>query len=431
MDITYIMSGISMVLKTGPKKNRANVEYANMVAETVDQFKSFLKFEAMFNAYCESELMENTLSKFDNFGITWHADSGGLQVITLGKSITDELKNKIYNIQAKHADYAMCFDELPVNVTDYKGSSSRVDLSGRQFIVEWAEERARATGANVKKQIDVIKKMNSNTKVFLICQGNETEDFVKFYNDAMSMIPEEHYSYIAGVALSAACTGLGHLEAIKMVASYRFMKIPKTMGNKLHILGFGSLKRLYPLLILKQNGYIQADITFDTSTHAMCTLLGETIINGKRIELGKVRTAKSDNVFKHFYKKYGHIIRKYYPEVTIEKYVEIAGEDLTSSKKFNLDSAMDVYINLYTRFLIAYEAYLNFSDSVENALSDIIQNKFTTNLPYYDSLIYVKNEMEYIEWYKKWRNEIPTNRIQRFETLEEAKNITEPLMKFF
>lgn len=39
--------------------------------------------------------------------------------------------------------------------------------------------------------------------------------------------------------------------------------------------------------------------------------------------------------------------------------------------------------------------------------------------------------MEYIEWYKKWRNEIPTNRIQRFETLEEAKNITEPLMKFF
>ena len=209
------------------------------------------------------------------------------------------------------------------------------------------------------------------------------------------------------------------------------MKIPKTMGNKLHILGFGSLKRLYPLLILKQNGYIQADITFDTSTHAMCTLLGETIINGKRIELGKVRTAKSDNVFKHFYKKYGHIIRKYYPEVTIEKYVEIAGEDLTSSKKFNLDSAMDVYINLYTRFLIAYEAYLNFSDSVENALSNIIQNKFTTNLPYYDSLIYVKNEMEYIEWYKKWRNEIPTNRIQRFETLEEAKNITEPLMKFF
>ena len=92
---------------------------------------------------------------------------------------------------------------------------------------------------------------------------------------------------------------------------------------------------------------------------------------------------------------------------------------------------MDVHINLYTRFLIAYEAYLNFSDSVEKALSNIIQNKFTTNLPYYDSLIYVKNEMEYIEWYKKWRNEIPTNRIQRFETLEEAKNITEPLMKFF
>lgn len=431
INITYIMSGISMVLKTGPKKFRTTVEYAAMVADTVAEFKSFLNFEAMFNAYAEADLMEQTLSKFDNFGLTWHADSGGLQVITLGKTITDDLKDKIYHIQAKYSDYAMCFDELPVNVIDYKGNSSRVDLSGRQFIVEWLESRAIATGQNVKKQIDVIKKLNSNTKVFLICQGNETTDFVEFYEKAMSQIPESHYPYIAGIALSAACTGLGHLEAIKMVSSYRFMNIPETMGNKLHILGFGSLKRLYPLLILKHTGFITADITFDTSSHAMCTLLGETIIDGEKIELGKVRTAKSDNVFKHFYKKYGHIIRKQFPEITAEKYVEIVGEDLTSSKKYNLDSTRDIQLNLYTRFLLPYEAYLSFSNDVETTLKEIDENTFTTGLPYYDSLIEVKDEKTYMEWYKKWNSHIPTNRIKRFKTLEFAENNIDPLLRYF
>ena len=432
INITYIMSGISMVLKTGPKKFRTTVEYAKMVIDTVAEFKSFLKFEAMFNAYAEADLMEQTLSKFDNFGITWHADSGGLQVITLGKTITDELKDKIYHIQAEYSDYAMCFDELPINVIEYKGNSSRVDLSGRQFIVEWAEPRAIATGKNVKKQIDVIKKLKSNTKVFLICQGNNRQDFVKFYDDAMSQIPEEHYPYLAGVALSAACTGLGHLEALEMVSSYRFMDIPETMGNKLHILGFGSLKRLYPLLILKHTGYITADITFDTSSHAMCTLLGETIIDGVKKELGKVRTSKSDHVFKYFYKKYGHIIRKQFPEITAEDYLEIVGNDLTTSKKYNLDSTRDIQVNLYTRFLLPYEAYLSFSNDIEKTLKEINEGKFTTGMPYYDSLIEVKDEETYLKWYKKWNrnNQIPSNRIKRIKTFEIAEDNINPLERF-
>ena len=46
INITYIMSGISMVLKTGPKKFRTIIEYSKMVIDTVAEFKSFLKFEA-------------------------------------------------------------------------------------------------------------------------------------------------------------------------------------------------------------------------------------------------------------------------------------------------------------------------------------------------------------------------------------------------
>jgi hypothetical protein len=423
------MSGISMVLKNGSISKRDNKNYASMVRDTIHDFKAEINFEMMFNAYQEDTLMDGYLAKYDYFGSKWHADSGGLQVITAGRVITEELKEKVYKMQALHSDYAMCFDELPINVTAYAGSASRVDLSGRQFIVEWKEERATKTGLNVKKQIEIIRKMKSKTKVFLICQGNEIQDFVDFYDTAMAQIPKEYYSTLAGIAISAACTGLGKLETVKLLGSYKFMKIPKDVGNKLHLLGYGSINRLYPMLLLKASGYLNADITFDSSSHAMNTLLGEVLVeecklfpNGGVIPFGKVRTPRSDRIFKYLYNKYSVVLKKYYDNISFDEYLKIVCDDLTSSKKFNLDCKKSVTIHLYTRFLIAYESFCNFAKSLIKIRNDIDNRKFDSGIPAINGLINVKTKEDYMKWFKQCSNHIPSNAIKRFKTLNEAQN---------
>jgi len=63
MSYTYIMSGISMVLKNGNPKLRDNVKYSKMIDDTIKNSKEFLKFEMMFNAYHEAGLMDKYLSK--------------------------------------------------------------------------------------------------------------------------------------------------------------------------------------------------------------------------------------------------------------------------------------------------------------------------------------------------------------------------------
>jgi len=422
------MSGISMVLKNGKVCKRDNEKYANMVTDTIRDFKSEINFEMMFNAYHEDVLMDGYLSKYKYFGSKWYADSGGLQVITAGRTITEELKQKVYEMQAMHSDYAMCFDEMPINVTAYAGTASRVDLSGRQFITEWKEEKAIKTGLNVKKQIEIIRKMKSKTKVFLICQGNDIQDFVDYFDTAIAQIPEEYYSTLAGVAVSSACTGLGKLETIKLLGSYKFMKIPAGMGNKLHLLGYGSKGRLYSMLILKESGYLDCDITFDSSSHAMNTLLGEILVKecklfpeGGTIPFGKVRTPKSDRIFKYLYNKYGVVIRKYYDNMSFDEYLKIVCDDLTTSKKFHLDCKTDVTIHLYTRFLIAYESFYNFAESIIKITDGIKERKFDSGVPIINSLINVKTKEDFNKWIKKCSKHVPSNAIKRFETFDEAQ----------
>jgi hypothetical protein len=442
------MSGISMVLKNGKVDRRDSVKYSKMIEDTIKTHtkSGFLKYEMMFNAYHEDTLMDKYLSKYDYFGGTWHADSGGLQMVTQNKTITEELKDKIYEIQGKHSSYAMCFDEMPINVKNTAGIASRVDLSGRQYIVEWAKEKAIKTGQNIKRQIDIIKKMKSDTKVFIICQGNDTKSFVEYYNNVMTQLPDkEYHTFIAGVALSAACTGLGTLESVKMVASYRYMNIPEGMGRKLHLLGFGSITRLYPMLLLEVSGYLDADITFDSSSHAMKCLLGvvdisdpSTGIKSGTHTFGNIneRSVYTDSIYTHLYRKYQNIFNTHYPNIDEAQYLAIVGIDHTTSKRFNkrrmtkddikkynTSTKDSINIQLYTRFLVAYESFTTFSKNMEKVYKDIQQGRVknggveTTSI---NALIKVKTTEQYENWEKHYSRYVPSNKIQSFETLKEA-----------
>jgi len=432
------MSGASMALKPGMGSKQDDDIFSGMVADTIAEFDSGVNYEIMFNAYNEVNAMKNYFAKHNYFGTKWHADSGGLQMITLGKEITEELKEKVYRVQAQYSSYAMCFDELPIHVLEFKGKQSRIDLSGRRYIEEWAKQKALNTGNNVKRQIEVFNEMKSDSKVFLICQGNNTADFVDFYNNAMSVIPEEYYSSIAGIALSAACTGLGRLEAIQMLGSYRFMDIPKEIGNKLHVLGFGSVKRLWPLLLLKESGYIDRDITFDSSSHAIKPILGEFESEEGLISFGQVPygaesplSAQGDVCHEPIlygnrllYKKYGHILKQYY-DMDFEEFFEIVGKhDVSTSARYNLPCKRQVTTHLYHRWLMAFESCYNFGKLLIKTRQDIRKQKFDSGIPAMNSLINVKTKKDYIKWFKVHSNHMPSNPIIRCSTLEDVDKKT-------
>ena len=465
MDYTYIMSGISMVLKQGSVDKIDNNAYATMVSETIREGnyrgeRPFLGFETMFNAYQEDKLMTGYLTNYDRFGATWHSDSGGLQMVTQNKTITEELKDKIYDIQANHSSYAMCFDEMPIRIDGTtKGMTSRLDLSNRQYIVEWAKDKAVLTGKNVKRQIEVIRKNNSDTKVFIICQGNETQDFVNYFDDVVDQLPPDYYTSIAGVALSAACTGLGMLESIKMAASYRKMSIPKGIGKKLHFLGYGSINRLRPMMYLEASGYLNADITFDSSTHAMGCLLGEIRIADSEVIRSQKsakyafgnrngRSAKTDSLYKHLYVKYRSVFSKYYPNLTEDAYLAVVGIDHTTSKryrkrrmakdtikKYNISIRDSIVIQLYTRFLVAFDSYTTFSKDMDKryhninsgtiddstALAELVNSGNIDDSTALALLAKVKTTEEYDTWEKKYERYVESNRIKDYATLDDAK----------
>ena len=444
MSYTYIMSGISMVLKNSSPALRDNVKYSNMIIDTIKNSNEFLKFEMMFNAYHEDTLMDKYLSKYNYFGATWHADSGGLQMVTQNKTITSEWKDKIYDIQSKHSSYAMCFDEMPINVTKTAGIASRLDLSGRQYIEEWAKDKAIETGKNVRRQIEIIRKNKSDTKVFIICQGNETQDFVEYFDNVIDQLPPEYYTSIAGVALSAACTGLGIRESVKMAGSYRYMSLPKGMGRKLHFLGFGSLSRLYPMMVLEASGYLNADITFDSSSHAMGCLLGEVNIRDSEVVKTKKhafgnrngKTVYTDSIYTHIYRKYQSVFNRYYPRIDEDTYLAIVGIDHTTSKryrkrrmakgdikKYNVSIKDSIVIQLYTRFLIAFESYTTFSKNMDSLYTDIREGKVKegdVNVTALSALSEVKTTDQFENWMDNAGKKVSSKNIKRYKTLDEA-----------
>ena len=109
------------------------------------------KVSLLYNAFVEKRIGEVMGEHYAPNVHHIHADSGGLQMITLGKTITTELKEDVYASQAKNSTIAMCFDVIPVRTLD-SGRSERLDLSNRRFDRSDLERCARVTGRNLRRE---------------------------------------------------------------------------------------------------------------------------------------------------------------------------------------------------------------------------------------------------------------------------------------
>lgn len=254
------------------------------------------KISLLYNAFTEKRTGPKIKEHYGKYLHSIHADSGGLQMITLGKTITDELKEDVYANQALNSDVAMCFDLIPVVVLEGE-RSERLDLENRRFDPTILEACARGTGKNLRRQIDYFDEKKSSAKPMLITQGNDYDSYMRWTEYVVDELTPYHISRIGGIAMGAAALGKGPLEDIKR--AFYFTKLPIELSSKhLHLLGVGSVYRMLPNIVFMQNGlYDQVQLSYDSTTHTSGVTQGRYYISGDRVLNGKYRFADYQMTF--------------------------------------------------------------------------------------------------------------------------------------
>lgn len=363
----------------------------------------------LFNAFTEKKFGDR-IALGGGYGFDRiYSDSGGLQIITRGYKINQELKNQVYEIQSK-TDLAMCFDHIPVRA---ESAGHRQSTLNKTFHYEDFERCARETAHNVKEQIEMFVNLKTHTKTFFIVQGNTLDDMMLWFKIATEIIPKDCWEKIQGIAIGGACMGTGQLEDIEKLIAYGRLKKefdPCYVKNHLHILGVGSISRLYPLVILRNTGFIgpEVHVSYDSSTLSMAYIYGtfnDSI--GGFIKSSPVW----EQTFKFYYDKVGMILKEFgFSQTELDEFYPIMVSDMLCHKK--------VYANEENhRLRLA-------SHSIK-CLSNIFQIKeFTQSM--YDMDLNWKNDaspigllrqVHTIEDFDKWKEQyayaIPSQRIVR------------------
>lgn len=273
MKFEYVASGLSFLRvrfresQVGDTAKRLNGMWALLRGQHNHEF-SFL-----YNAFIEKEFGEFFRDVYRGKGVNQiYADSGGLQMITLGKTITPQLKQDVYTNQGNYSDCAMSFDEIPVSLKSER--SSRSDTSSKYFDRTKFEWCARESGKNIRDQIETFIKMGSQARPFFIAQGNDLDSYVRWTELALEEIPKELHEFIGGVALGAVALGTGTLEDCKRAFYYTQLPLSKTTHH-FHLLGVGSVSRLLPVIAMQHHDVYQNTlVSYDSTTHTSGVQMG-------------------------------------------------------------------------------------------------------------------------------------------------------------
>lgn len=413
--LEYVASGTSHI--------KLNHSIVSASSELVDLNNSYFeslndknnhKFSLLFNAFIERSFGEIFKNNYSNHVHSIHADSGGLQIITQGKTVTSELKNEIYKTQAKYSDVAMCFDEIPI--TTSSKSSGRNDTLNKFFDKENLEYCAKETGKNIKRQIEVVLEENSTTKPMLISQGNCYDSYMKWVECVLSEIPTDYHKHIGGIAMGAAALGTGFLEDIERAAYAT--KLPFQMKEPhIHILGVGSIRRLMPYIALSRSGYYPSNlhISYDSTTHTAGANMG--------LFYSKEGTVQFNRVFSNDYvKMYNDINSKYNiadKGVDVRTFHTILNSNTSYYKNESTEVIDNNKMLMYHNTIMAYvsSSISNFTSRInsilesEESFMDLsIKNKIILEMQYIANNVKTLDDFNY--WRKIYGSDTKSNRIK-------------------
>lgn len=265
-----------------------------------------VEIHGLYNAYTEENMARRASSESINEPFTkifprgMHADSGGLQMLTLGKgSIEKEDRLKIYETQAKYSNYAMSFDEIPSIIKD--------DI--RYYLPDQVSQKGIDSGVNLKEQFDFFDEFETDCKIIPIVQGWGIDDTEKFASGLFSKLSKKQLAKVDVLATGFPVAS-PYATAKRVFDLFKVKTIPNKVKKHLHLLGVTGTKRIVPALILIKNGFTPGleILTFDAVTLAMSYVMGkqipaiENFLEGKsQIFLGKKRNDVVESYWTELY----------------------------------------------------------------------------------------------------------------------------------
>lgn len=277
-------------------KNDPTIELINAMTKSINRRHHKMSF--LFNAYAEV-LLGNIINDiiYKDTIYNTYADSGGLQMITLGHTSTPLLRKNVYNVQSNLSTIGMAFDEIPVETI---GRSDKADTSGRLFCNSLMLKKAKETGENLREQIENFKdNPNNKCKPMMIIQGNCYDTYNRWADIVLKEVNANDWKYIKGISSGSAALGSGALEDFKRLFYMTHLDIPSEFKvNHYHLLGVGSLSRMLPVFPLINNGSITEDclISYDSTTHTSSISNGKYFYNSRLSEFAKNKNKDFFNV---------------------------------------------------------------------------------------------------------------------------------------
>lgn len=336
------MTGVFAPEETDPWFETSKIASKNMIQSLKDKLYANCVntqplVSTLFNAYTE----KNHVGEFRNFdnlnSDAVYADSGGLQIVTAGKTITSEIKQQIYKTQS-YADYAMCFDVIPLSsVSLTRTRNERSNVGNKIFHYEKLQESAHATGDNIKAQTTYFRENNAKTKVIIIVQGNSASDMVEFFKGVVSRLSPEDYDNIGGMAVADTCIGNGELESIEMLRAAKQISefCHPNIRRHLHVLGVGSISRMRPILYLLKSGYLDKfeRVSYDSSSHTSTFQYGLLKLDGTCKSIGSYKTPAVDKHFRNVYNLFIDTFTEL--NVSEDRWIELVFGDGSGDWKFS------------------------------------------------------------------------------------------------
>jgi hypothetical protein len=388
--------------RQGNIDNRDIFEYICSAFTNLQDRSRHHQFGLLFNAFMESSFGEK-FEYYKPYLGNIHADSGGLQIISQGKTITPDMKDQVYRVQAKWANLGMSFDEIPIGTRG--ATSSRNDVTNRWFKPDEMEHYARESGRNIKRQIEVFHEEGSACKPILIAQGNDYDTYMKWVDYLMQEIPAADHKYISGVAMGAAALGTGTLEDIER--AFIFSQLPVERSH-LHVLGVGASKRLLPYMVFLQNGmYEGVTMSYDSTTHTGGSELGLFYKN--------TRVALSFN--RQFGNDYETIFNDI-SELNMPAGVDVRGfhEIMNTGFTKYVEGGGDETKYMQTRTAFTIKSILNFVQHVDDlydSKKEVL--KLANSAKMYSPIKHlyeVKTKGDWDSWLRHFKKAVKSNRVQ-------------------
>ena len=302
---------------TSFRLNHTNKEFTAGISKHLIQCSKYLqdklggshsnvKLSGLFNAYIE----ENAVNRVEDVGIDFKSlysgglifgDSGGLQILTRGLSISDVMRQNIYKIQAQNSHVAFSLDEMPYiflgNQLCYLG-----DAQSKNCGVQ--------AGKNLKEQIKYFKKVKSKSKIVPIVQGPSEIGQRLYVEGLFGGLKKKQIERLECWAIGGVIFASEFQILKRSVDLYNIDGIPPKIRSWYHLLGVTGLRKFLPVLISAKTGLLPIKTLSIDSTkimksyqygHVTPSLL--EMIDGKsEISLGKLRTPAVEGYYAKIWK---------------------------------------------------------------------------------------------------------------------------------